>query len=593
MKMFNRRKFLKISALSACSLVISTGLSGCGSSDDDIVVNFNHGIASGDPLSDRVIIWTRATTEAKSVTVHYEVATDEAFTDIIHNGSLSTDEASDYTVKVDVQQLEAGKTYYYRFSSNGTTSQVGKMKTLPEGSVERVKMAVFSCANYPNGYFNAYMEASKLNDLDVSVHLGDYIYEYGTYENDDFEAQIPAYATQNAEKIGRTFPEDNNTECLTLNDYRKRYALYHTDAGLQALHQAAPMIAVWDDHEIANDTYKNGAENHDETEGDFEARTTAALQAYFEWLPIRPITNQKEIYRSFEFGDLVSLNMLETRLLARDKQLNYGDYFTQNGDFLSQKFIDEVGATDRSMMGASQLQWLQGQMAASSATWQVLGQQVLMGRMNLPAEILILIGGLDNPESLGLTREELLAQISTSLGELAKIKGRVLESDPSLTPEEIARVETVLPYNLDAWDGYQYEREVIFGTAKAYNKNLVVLAGDTHNSWANNLKDMNGQSVGIEFATTSVSSPGLEEYLNLTSLAQTLQTEAVLELLIDDLKYANLNNRGFMEVVYTPTEVISNWYYVDTNDSEQYSANLGRNTSWKATLDSHTLTPLG
>ncbi|MEA2048031.1 MAG: PhoD-like phosphatase N-terminal domain-containing protein, partial [Campylobacterota bacterium] len=239
MKMFNRREFLKISALSACSLVISTGLSGCSSSDDDseddIVVHFNHGIASGDPLSDRVIIWTRATTEATSVTVNYEVATDALFTDIIHNGSVSTDQGSDYTVKVDVQELEAGRAYYYRFSSNGTTSVVGKMKTLPVGSIESVKMAVFSCANYTNGYFNAYMEASKLENLDVSLHLGDYIYEYGTYYNDDFEAKIPSYATSNAASIGREFPEDNNTECILVDDYRKRYALYRTDAGLQAL----------------------------------------------------------------------------------------------------------------------------------------------------------------------------------------------------------------------------------------------------------------------------------------------------------------------------------------------------------------------
>jgi len=311
-------------------------------------------------------------------------------------------------------------------------------------------MAVFSCANYTNGYFNPYMEASKLSNLDVTLHLGDYIYEYGAYENDDFTAKIPSYATSNAVAIERTFAEDNNTECLTLGDYRKRYALYHTDRGLQALHAAAPMIAVWDDHEVANDSYVDGAQNHQEDEGDFQTRVEAALQAYFEWLPIRPIENKKEIYRTFNFGDLASLHMLETRVFGRDKQLDYGDYFTANGSFLESEFINAVGNPSRTMLGVSQLQWLQGQMATSNATWQVLGQQVLMGRMNLPAEVLTPISMLEKPESFGTTSEALLTQINTSLSELAQIKGRYLQGDTTLTGTEIARITTVLPYNLDA-----------------------------------------------------------------------------------------------------------------------------------------------
>ncbi|MEA2072130.1 MAG: alkaline phosphatase D family protein, partial [Campylobacterota bacterium] len=377
MSFSTRREFLKISALSACALVISTGLSGCGSDDSKdeealVSSSFNHGVASGDPLSDKVIIWTHVTSTASSVNVAYEVATDKEFTDIIHNGVYATDASKDFTVKIDIQNLDAGTTYYYRFSANGTTSALGKMKTLAEGSLDSLKMAVFSCANYTNGYFNPYMEASELSDLDVTLHLGDYIYEYGIYENDDFEAKVPAYATSNAETINRLFPEDNNKECLTLSDYRKRYALYHTDRGLQALHAAAPMIAVWDDHEVANDTYKEGAQNHQDDEGVFADRVEAALQAYFEWLPIRPIDNKKEIYRTFNFGNLVSLNMLETRIFGRDKQLDYGDYFTAKGSFLEDNFKVDVGSETRTMMGASQLGWLQGQMASSTATWQVL-----------------------------------------------------------------------------------------------------------------------------------------------------------------------------------------------------------------------------
>lgn len=587
MNNLTRREFIKVSAMSACALVISTGLSGCGGSDGKDNVSFNHGVASGDPLTDRVIIWTRATTLATSIDVNYEVSTDVNFTHVIHNGTVATNADKDYTVKIDVHNLEAGSRYYYRFSSNGTISPVGIMKTLPTGTVESVKMAVFSCANYPNGYFNAYMEASKLVDLDVTLHLGDYIYEYGMYVNDDFSAKVPAYATSNAIAIGRELPSDNNTECLTLADYRKRYALYHTDAGLQALHQACPMIAVWDDHEIVNDSYKSGAENHDASEGSYEARVNAALQAYFEWIPIRPINNMKEIYRTFNFGDLLSLNMLETRILARDKQLSYSDYFAADGTFLQSNFIADVTNSTRTMMGTTQLGWLQGEFATSTATWQVIGQQVVMGRMNLPAEILTKMAQLDYVD--GEAKLVLLGEINTALAECATIKARVLQGDSTVTDEERARVNTTLPYNLDAWDGYYVNRETILGTAKAYGKNLVVLSGDTHNSWANELRDNGGTNVGVEFATTSVSSPGMEAYLNLTSTQQAMQLEGALTLLLDDLKYVNLNNRGFMEVIYTKNNVTCNWYYVANYDSPNYTMDVSRTKSLKTIAGTQTL----
>lgn len=582
-----RREFIKVSAMSACALVISTGLSGCGGSDGKDNVSFNHGVASGDPLVDRVIIWTRATTLAEKIDVNYEVSTDANFAHIVHNGTVVTNADKDYTVKIDVQNLVAGSLYYYRFSSNGTSSPIGKMKTLPAGSVESVKMAVFSCANYPNGYFNAYMEASKLADLDVTLHLGDYIYEYGMYVNDDFTAKVPAYATSNAIAIGRELPSDNNKECLTLADYRKRYALYHTDAGLQALHQACPMIAVWDDHEIVNDSYKSGAENHDASEGAYEARVNAALQAYFEWIPIRPTNNMKEIYRTFNFGNLVSLNMLETRLLARDKQLSYSDYFATDGSFLQSNFIADLTNASRTMMGATQLGWFQGEIATSTATWQVIGQQVIMGRMNLPAEILTQMAQLDYVS--GEAKLALLSSINTALAECAMIKARVLQGDATVTNEERARINTTLPYNLDAWDGYYVNREIIFGTAKAYGKNLVVLSGDTHNSWANELKDSGGASVGVEFAVTSVSSPGMEAYLNLTSTQQAMQLEGALTLLVDDLKYVNLNNRGFMEVVYTKENATCHWHYVANYDSPNYTMDTSRAKSLKTLAGTHTL----
>jgi len=580
---FSRREFIKISTLSACSLFISTSLTGCEDNDKNIgnyiSVGFDHGVASGDPLNDRVIIWTRATprddiADDKMFDIDFEVAKDEAFSEIVRSERVETSKATDYTVKIDVQELEAGTIYYYRFKSGDVISDTGKTKTLPIGDIDKVKMAVFTCANYTNGYFNAYTEASKIEDLDVSIHVGDYIYEYGMFEDDGV---TPAYATKNAQTIGRVLPADNDKECIKLEDYRRRYALYHTDSGTQDIHKACAMIVVWDDHEVANDSYKDGAENHNEGEGDYAQRVEEALQAYFEWLPIRPITDKKKIFRSFDFGNLVSLHMLETRLCGRDKQLNYADYQVESG-FDIDSFMTDLTSETRTMLGGEELTWLQAKLQTSTATWQVLGQQVLMGKMNLPVEILTPIAQLEyaNQEQTAVLQE----QINTALGELAAIKLKKLQG-VELTATEEARIGTVLPYSLDAWDGYFYEREILFGTVKALNKNLVVLAGDTHNAWANDLKDKDGNQIGVEFATPSVTSPGLEDYLGLPDVASAMQLEGVLELLIDDLKYTNTYDRGFMTVTFTADEAIAKWHYVDNYQSNNYNMNNERTKSLK------------
>lgn len=351
---------------------------------------------------------------------------------------------------------------------------------------------------------------------------------------------------------------------LNLSDYRKRYALYRTDTDLQSLHAAAPFIAVWDDHEVANDTWKDGAENHNEGEGDFTERKLAALQAYFEWLPVRPASADDEltIYRSFDFGDLVSLHMLDTRIIGRDEQLDYADYTSQSG-FDAVGFTADVSSSSRSLLGQTQMNWLQTQLAVSTATWQVLGQQVLMGRMLLPAEMLT---ALSNPAA---------ADLGTLLGELVQLNIRVEQKDPSLTSEEIARITTVIPYNLDAWDGYAYEREVIFGLARSLDKNLVVLAGDTHNAWANNLKTQDGEAVGVEFATAGITSPGLESYLGLPAEAMP-QAEQAITLLVDELKYLNANQRGYLLVTFTPDEATADWRYVSTVKARDYTVDAAR-----------------
>ena len=551
----SRRDFVKnVSAgLSASVLFGTAAISSAvepvalGSSANGVA--FNHGVASGDPLQDRLIIWTRITVDSRSlsnrsgeVSVSWEVATDKAFQNIVRSGSTLTSPERDYTVKVDLVDLKPATKYFYRFVTPNVTSPIGVGKTLPLPGVEQVKLAVMSCSNYPAGYFNVYQEASLIPDLDAVCHLGDYIYEYGP----------GGFATELADQIGRSFLPGNDFEILKLDDYRARYAQYRTDPGCQNLHAAAPFICVWDDHEIANDAWREGAENHNPGEGEFSDRVMNALRAYYEWMPIRPPAGKfysEEIFRRFDFGDLVSLHMLDTRIIGRDQQLSYADYLDINGTFDSAAFLADVTDPSRTILGQDQLNWLLSGLTTSPATWQVLGQQVLIGRMNIPIELLF---SLSNPGP----------DIFVLIQELAEIKLRILAGDPTVTDQERARVETVAPYNLDAWDGYFFERETIFGATAAADKNLVTLAGDTHNGWANNLNTIDGVPVGVEFAASSVTSPGLEAFLEIPP-PLVPAAEAAIQLLVDDLQYLNVADRGFMTVTFTQQEARADWTFID------------------------------
>lgn len=535
----NRREFIRTLAAGTVA-VGGTALTACGGSDDDTTVAFLHGVASGDPQSDRVILWTRATpSRDEALQLRWQVAADAAFTSVVAQGTTSTGAERDYTVKVDAAGLQPGTRYFYRFSFGaGSHSPVGRTRTLPGGAVQQVKLAVFSCANYPRGYFNAYADAATLADIDAAVHLGDYLYEYPK----------DGYASGNAAALGRvSVPQ---TETLALADYRRRHAQYKTDTDLQALHAAVPMIAVWDDHEIANDTWRNGAENHTEaSEGSFAARKAAALQAYHEWMPTRlPDAAQPDrIYRSFDFGSLVSLHMLDTRLVGRDLQLDIAGYVTANG-FDAARFTADVTAADRQLLGTAQTAWLQARLQASTATWQVLGQQVLMGRMLIPAPI---------------------ALQQVSVAQYADIATRAQTNPGSLTPQEQAILaQPSIPYNLDAWDGYAAARETVLGAARTLGKNLVVLAGDTHNAWASDLQDAQGNQVGVEFATPGVTSPGLEEVLVGQDPAQ---LAAGLTQLIGPLQYCDAHRRGYMVVTATASDVRAEWRYVSTIDSRSFT----------------------
>lgn len=508
-------------------------------------VSFEHGVASGDPLARKVILWTRVSSERGGIVpVKWEMALDAAFRRVVRAGIALTDGRKDHTVKVDVSGLKPDTVYHYRFAVGHTVSPTGRTRTLPVGSVAKVKLAVFTCSNFPAGYFHAYREAAKLEGIHAAVHLGDYIYEYGR----------DGYASTDAAALGREVLPAG--ELLTLDDYRQRYAQYHTDADLQAVHAAMPFINVWDDHEIANDTWKDGAENHDSaSEGQFTVRRAAALQAFHEWLPIRAPDPRRpqQINRSFAFGNLLALHMLDTRVIARDRQMEYANYFGSDGSFDSVRFAADLADTDRQLLGAEQLLWLQDQLAGSGATWQMLGQQVLMGRMNIPAPLV-------------------LGQISFSAYSALVYKAQTAPA--TLTPQEqFILAQPAIPYNLDAWDGYAMARETVLAMARGLNKNLVVLAGDTHNAWASDLEDYQGNAVGVEYAVASVSSPGLEEYFPSEN---PLAVAAGLEAIIGPLKYANTGDRGYMVVTATPGECRCDWRYVSTVKAEEYTMLAGK-----------------
>ncbi|MCE6002455.1 alkaline phosphatase D family protein [Acinetobacter pittii] len=574
----SRRELIQKSLFGFGALSLPVAFTGCNDGSDEegseTQADFLHGVASGDPLQDKVILWTRLTPVDLNarLRVTWEIATDDQFKQNLKTGTVQTTKTDDFTVKVDATGLQAGMTYYYRFRFGSKVSPVGQTKTLPV-TTYKVSFAVCSCSNYPAGYFYVYREMAKQN-VDVVIHLGDYIYEYGA----------DGYATEDAAKLGRTLPSDNNKEIIKLDDYRKRYALYRQDKDLQAVHQRHPFIVIWDDHELANDTWREGAENHQSNEGPFLERKLAALQAYFEWMPIRPVssTDHLNIYRQFNFGSLVQLTMLDTRIIARDKQLEYKDYMIASG-LDAQKFQADLTDPKRTLMGYTQRDWLVDKLQQSTATWNVVGQQVLMSKMWIPAELLASLGQITS----GGTSSDTLAKMTAQITELVTLKLRLEQGDPTLTVQEKARVTTLVPYNLDAWDGYYAEREFLYDKLAEFNKKIIVLAGDTHNAWTSYLYSQKGEYIGVELATSSVSSPGLEKYLSIP-LTQLQQFEFAFTTLIDELAFCNLNQRGYLMVTLDDKQVLSDWIFVDSIKNAEYKVDSSR--SYQLVLDAN-LTP--
>ncbi|HJL14650.1 MAG TPA: alkaline phosphatase D family protein [Sandaracinaceae bacterium LLY-WYZ-13_1] len=341
---------------------------------------FEHGVASGDPLTDAVILWTRVTPgtpgapDPESVDVTWEIATDVGFADVVASDATTADASRDFTVKVDATGLSAGTTYYYRFSALGETSPIGRTRTAPDGDPSRLRFAMCSCASLGHGFLHGYRHMAARADLDAVIHLGDYIYEYGTGNYGNAREYEPPH------------------EIVSLADYRARYSQYRREPSLAEAHRQHPFIVVWDDHETTNDSWSGGAENHQpESEGSWEDRLAVATQAYREWMPIRDDGEPRRLWRRLGYGSLVDLLVLDTRIWEREQQ-------TESLE------APETDDPDRQLLGADQEAWLLERLEMSTARWKVIGQQVMMAPVT----------GFSNPDQWDgypAARERLLGAI--------------------------------------------------------------------------------------------------------------------------------------------------------------------------------------
>ncbi|MGZ5956620.1 MAG: alkaline phosphatase D family protein [Caulobacteraceae bacterium] len=446
-------------------------------------VSFRHGVGSGDPLADRVVLWTRITAPGGGdVMYRWTLDPVDGKPSGGKRGEGVTGADRDHTVKVDVTGLSPGRAYSFQFEAEGVKSPVGHTRTLPEGPTRDAVLAVCTCALYPNGYFNAYGAIARLPRVDAIVHLGDYIYEYGGPGSYGMDSPVAGER-----------PHDPPHECVSLADYRRRHAQYKTDPQLQAAHARAPWIVVWDDHETANDSWQGGAENHQPAaEGDWNARKAAAIKAYYEWMPIRePAGGGFSINRSFDFGDLASLFMLETRLTARDHQL-YPDKEMPAEPTAAELAAWRARLNDpgRKMMSAGQEAWLGKALAESvkaGRPWQVIGNEVVMARLFTPP-------------------------IRKTLGEAAyaKVAGELSKAGANRVARIEANAALGLPWGADMWDGYPADRQRFYSLVQKARANAIVVSGDSHAFWANELFDAEtgGKRVAVEFGAAAITSSG-------------------------------------------------------------------------------------
>jgi alkaline phosphatase D len=485
---------------------------------------FTHGVASGDPLPDSVILWTRFV--GGDGRIAWEVAEDDAFTRVARRGEAQASAASDYCVKVDARGLAPGRSYFYRFLSGSGPSLSGRTRTAPD-SADTLTVGLVSCANYGFGYFHAYAHLAQREDVDLVLHTGDYIYEYG----------LGDYPSAAETVAGRAFAPDH--EIVTLSDYYERYRQYHADADLLALRQAKPISAVWDDHEIANDATRTGAQNHQQSEGAYVDRVAAAAKAYFDWMPIRrPDASAVRVYRSLDWGNLARILLIDTRYIGRDRQLDYrralGLRLLSDGDGSVNAVEDfrrtQLNDPNRSLLGAEQEAWFADALAQSKQrghTWQVVAQQIAMGEQLIGAGATDLLPA----DVHGNTRR--FVAVAERLGRMR------------------------MPWNLDAWDGYPAARTRFLEACAAHGSNVAVLGGDSHNTWLNNLSSADGGRVAaIEFAGASVTSPGLERVLSNGAPGA---REAMMRSANPHLAWCDVTNRGYGVLRFTRSACEAEW----------------------------------
>ncbi|MFE3610027.1 alkaline phosphatase D family protein [Streptomyces goshikiensis] len=486
---------------------------------------FLHGVASGDPLPDGILLWTRVTPVPEAAPgsglgpateVTWEVSEDKAFSRVVARGSVTATAAADHTVKADVRGLRPQTPYWYRFTAGGTVSPAGRTLTAPahDVSTSGVRFGVVSCANWESGYFSAYRHLAARTDLTAILHLGDYIYEY----------QSGGYPE--AKYVVRQ--HEPKHEIVSLADYRVRHGKYKTDADLQALHAAHAIIAIWDDHEFANDAWAGGAENHTPgAEGEWAARAAAAKQAYFEWMPVRP-SIAGTVYRRLQFGTLADLHLLDLRSF-RSQQAKVGS--------------GSVDDPERTITGRAQLDWLKSGLAGSNATWKLVGTSVMI-----------------SPVAFGSLPAHLLQPLTKLLG----------------------LPEGGIAINVDQWDGYTDDRKELLGHLKDRNiKNTVFLTGDIHMAWANdvpvNMATYPGSgTAATEFVVTSVTSDNLNELLHVPEDTASLVAETAIKAANWHVKWLDMDAHGYGVLDVTAERSQMDYYVVSDKRRQDATAAWAR-----------------
>ena len=484
---------------------------------------FTHCVASGDPDTSSVRLWTRFVGAGEVNSLRLEVSETEDFRSLIAQGEAIASAATDYCAQLRVSDLKPGRFYYYRFlAPTGDVSPVGRTRTLAAGHIDRCRIAVMSCGNATSGWFNAYAHAAARDDLDLVVHLGDYIYESPVDRPDALEELA---TLRGIAPLG---------EAVSLLDYRLRYASYRSDPALQELHRRHPMVVIWDDHETANNSWQHGASAHDLDEGPWEVRKAAGMRAFHEWLPMDP-----RPYSDYRIGDLATLFRLETRLLARSEQLDIETALAGGGEIAPAvaRFLGgPLAAPSRTMMGPEQEAWLADglhQSVGDQTRWQVLLQQVIMAPTRLPA----------------ITPAWFAPGTELTIEEQRELAAANLLSSAGV------------PFGLDRWDGYPAARDRLLASAKRAEADLIVLSGDSHNAWAYELAHEH-RPVGVEFAVQGVSSLGLEKRFG--GDPQVIAGDFLAQN--DNLRWCETSQRGYMQLDLAHGSATSTWHFLPSRN---------------------------